>query len=214
MRLTRATFAVMLKFSGSLMNFGFLLADIYQIGQDIGDSVQGQERVENFLQYLRDIESNEHYESMSQKWEKASQMRQWTQVAKNETSERLKKEIEKQVRSEINEANPAQEPLDGPLTAEQEQLVGERFDERFDREIEEQYSQVIAKARFLTQLAVPQSIIEAQKAELLLKKQRFSSVRQSSVFRMSQVFKSQARASQRDLTSISNGSQLSSKFGY
>ena len=113
------------------------------------------------MEFMRDIDENESLAALMPKWEQASQMRKWTQKVKLNISERVKVDVETQLRDEITAANPSKEPFTDPFNEEQTELVEKRFQEKFDHEVEVVYKQVISKAHFLIKLAVPRSFLEA-----------------------------------------------------
>ena len=82
MRLTRAAFAVILKFSDSLGPFEDLIREVDKIMSDLAAkdaSLTEAQRMNSTIQLLQEQESSYAYLSILKKWEQAAQMRKWTQ---------------------------------------------------------------------------------------------------------------------------------------
>ena len=103
MKLTRAAFAVMLKFSDQTQ---VLLNLMTQIDSEGDAKTMAKEFKEN---------KNADFETLFKRWEQASQMRRWTQQVKLQLREAIEAEEIKILREEINTANPDNPPFTEPL---------------------------------------------------------------------------------------------------
>ena len=167
-KLTRAAFSVMLKFSDSVESFVKLVGVIEKTTNEIDDALNSEQTVKSIAIELKE-EPNQNYLDLLKLWEQASLMRKWTQKVKLNLSERVKADVERKFRKEITQANPSQEPFTGQFSEEQKAKVEERFDEQFDREVKAKYDEVAKKASFLVKLSIPQVFKDAKK-DLLMDK--------------------------------------------
>lgn len=127
MKLTRAAFAVILKFSNKASEFVEFSDQINNAADNIDTSGS---RVTQMKDYL---EKNcpKLFKKFAQKWEQASQMRKWTQFIKLQISESLKKRVTMDLQDEIKEQNPSAD-FKGKLTDEQKAEIEKRFNGQFD----------------------------------------------------------------------------------
>ena len=113
-KLTRACFAVMLKFGDDINEFIKFIESVDFTSNDIGDAETGDMKVKSIVNQLKSS-ANEEYFMFLKQYEQAAQMRKWTQKAKLNLSERIEKEEEAKLREEITEANPSKEKFMDPF---------------------------------------------------------------------------------------------------
>ena len=88
MKLSRAAFAVMIKFSEFFEDFIAMVDDTDMKWDELeGDEVRDIKMKEH-------LKTMAHYEQISKRWESASKMRQWVNEKKKNLIERIKKEVE------------------------------------------------------------------------------------------------------------------------
>ena len=91
----------------------------------------------------------EEFESLSKKWDQASQIRKWISTVKLQISEKIEKEEDTKYRDEYAEAHPSEDRLTGTLSDEHRDKVQERVDTRFEAETSKEFTQVKEKAKTL-----------------------------------------------------------------
>jgi len=130
MNLSRAAFAVILKFSESVASFNavkdLVIGCSGQAARDIVAKLKAEQAAE--------------FEAVLKRWETASQIRKWTQQVKLETSEAAQKEAESALRTAWNEAHPSEEPLTGELTEVQKREVEEAANAKFEAKVKDTYA--------------------------------------------------------------------------
>ena len=102
LRLSRAAFAVILKFSELTRILRTVWDEVELVCMGIDQDVKGPARLNHLAKELRDSKPQE-FEVLCKQWEQASQIRKWTQEMKKDLSEALKKECTDQLIAEINE---------------------------------------------------------------------------------------------------------------
>ena len=104
MKLTRAAFAVIIKFSEQIGIFTNVWNAVEEAGFSIdqGDLTE-QQRCEEIIMKLRDHEYADLFEIICTQWEQAAQIRRWTQEMKKDLTESLKSEITDELIREIND---------------------------------------------------------------------------------------------------------------
>ena len=137
-RLTRACFGVILKFSDDLEDFLKLAEAVDFTSKDIGDAEAGDQKLKSIVQQLKTT-TNEEYFKLLKHYEQAAWMRKWTQKAKLNLSERIDKEEEEKLRKEITEANPSKGAFVDPFDDTQLSLFRARSTDRFDAETPKKY---------------------------------------------------------------------------
>ena len=113
--ISRAAFAVMIKFSQTELDFESLNNTVTQ--QATALTSDGAQKLRDIVNQLKESK-NKEFEALLKRWESASQMRKWTQQIKLSISERTAAEAEEAFRKEHNEANPSADPLTGQLSEE------------------------------------------------------------------------------------------------
>ena len=88
MRLSRAAFAVMIKFSELFDDFGNLVDEVDMHWADLQNDEDRDVKIRNI------VKETMHYELIAKRWESASKMRQWISEKKKNLSEKVKKEVE------------------------------------------------------------------------------------------------------------------------
>lgn len=88
MRLSRATFAVMIKFSEFFQDFIDIVGEVDIMWSEFeGDA-------EREIKMKEELKKQEHFEQISKRWESASKMRQWINEKKKNMMDKVKKEVE------------------------------------------------------------------------------------------------------------------------
>ena len=159
--ISRSAFAVLIKFSQTVMNFEGLNNEIAQFATEV--TSDGVQKLKDIIGKLKESSKSE-YDVLLKRWESANQMRKWTQQIKLNISERTAVEAEEAYRKEVNDANPSAEPLTGSLSDEQKRIVEERSNTKFDEDLKTTYDGVVQKAYLLIKLQVP-SAYKAQKGK-------------------------------------------------
>ena len=103
LRLSRATFAVMIKFSEFFDEFVHIVNDIEMNWVDL----EGDEDREVKIKEL--LKSAPHYEQISKRWESASKMRQWISEKKKNLIEKIKKDVEVEYKKKKEEEKKQKE---------------------------------------------------------------------------------------------------------
>ena len=120
MQISRAAFAVMLKFADKLGNMRDLLAKLGEIlAVPPEDPAEDSRSKGKRIHKLLTDQKFEAYQSILKRWEQASQMRKWSNLVKQNLVERINKEQEEALRQEINNANPSAPPFTDELSEEQ-----------------------------------------------------------------------------------------------
>jgi len=88
MRLSRAAFAVMIKFSEFFNEFVDLVEEIDIHWSDLEGDAERELKIKDIMK------SAPHYEQIAKRWESASKMRQWISEKKKNLIEKIKKEVE------------------------------------------------------------------------------------------------------------------------
>ena len=130
MRLSRAAFGVMIKFSELFEAFVTLVDEVDMQWAEL----EGDEERDFKMKDM--VKKSMSYEGIFKRWEMASKMRQWINETKKEYIERIRKELE-------NES--------GMSETEKDDLA----DQKLDCEMQQTYAKVVEKAEFLVKLVVP-----------------------------------------------------------
>jgi len=86
MRLTRAAFAVMIKFSNDgLDKFSELVDEVEMAWSDLEKDDEREFKIKDL------IKTHKNYEQIQKRWESASKMRQWVNEKKKNLIEKIKK---------------------------------------------------------------------------------------------------------------------------
>jgi len=88
MRLSRAAFSVMIKFSEFFDDFISLVDEVDIRLEELQEDDEKDIKVKEYIKSLT------HYEQISKRWDSASKMRQWVNEKKKNLIERIKKEVE------------------------------------------------------------------------------------------------------------------------
>ena len=88
MKITRAAFGVMIKFSDLFDVFQQVVDETDLMWEDFKDDADRDTKLREHLKTLP------HFEQVAKRWESASKMRQWAQEKKKNLAERIKKEVE------------------------------------------------------------------------------------------------------------------------
>jgi hypothetical protein len=88
MRLSRASFAVMIKFSEYFEEFIQIVDEIEMHWMDLEGDEERDIKIKDILK------QTPHYEQISKRWESASKMRQWISEKKKNLIEKIKKDVE------------------------------------------------------------------------------------------------------------------------
>lgn len=103
MRLSRAAFAVMIKFSEFFEEFKMLVDEVDMMWADLeGDS-------ERDIKIKEQLKTAPHYDQIAKRWESASKMRQWISEKKKNLIEKVKKEVEAEYTKKKAEEKKKQE---------------------------------------------------------------------------------------------------------
>ena len=102
MRLSRAAFAVIIKFSEQIPLFRQLWDEIEMVGLSVDSNASATARYNQIITSVKESKANE-FEILCKQWEQASQIRKWTQELKKDLTESLKKDIMSAYLDEINE---------------------------------------------------------------------------------------------------------------
>lgn len=115
MQISRAAFAVILKFTEKIFNFEAFCDNVKLMAVDVQS--EGAQKVKEIVSQLKSSK-NADFEECLKRWETANQMRKWTQSIKLNISERTAAEEEQAFRDEYNKAHPSDDPLTGQLSEE------------------------------------------------------------------------------------------------
>ena len=88
MRLSRASFAVMIKFSEFFEEFNMLVDEVLMMWEDLEEDPERELKIKDM------IKQAPHYEQIAKRWESASKMRQWISEKKKNLIEKVKIEVE------------------------------------------------------------------------------------------------------------------------
>lgn len=157
-RISRAAFAVILKFSDSLPDFEGLTNQVAR---------HGQKSAKEVVAALKEAKSAE-FESLLKRYEAANQMRKWTQQIRLTTSERVQQEVEQAFREAWNKAHPSEAPLTGQLSEAQKQEVEAQFEAKYQTELKDVYDEVVRKAELLITLQTPAQYKRQKKSNKLM----------------------------------------------
>lgn len=103
-KLTRAAFAVIVKFSQQAGLLRSLWDEVEMIGMGLDHASKSQTaKLNELAQEIKDSTKQSEFDILCKQWEQASQIRRWTQEMKKDLSESLKKECTDQMIAEINE---------------------------------------------------------------------------------------------------------------
>lgn len=97
LRLSRASFAVMIKFSEYFEEFVHLVNEIEMNWVDLDGDADREVKIKDMLK------AAPHYEQISKRWESASKMRQWISEKKKNLIEKIKKEVEVEYKKKKDE---------------------------------------------------------------------------------------------------------------
>jgi hypothetical protein len=111
MRLSRAAFGAMLKFSEFFDTFTMLVDEVDMQWEML------QEDPERDLKLKEVVKAAPHFEGISKRWESASKMRQWIGEKKKNLIERIRKEVELEYKKKKDEEK-AKEAEAKPVTTE------------------------------------------------------------------------------------------------
>ena len=75
MRLTRAAFAVILKYSETIEKFNCLVTDVEISAVSVPEDMTGTNRLKEII---KELKTNKDFEVLCKKWESASNIRKWT----------------------------------------------------------------------------------------------------------------------------------------
>jgi len=104
MRLSRAAFAVMLKFSDSLSDTATHCTDeIDMMSMDLENDPEKDLKIKEALKTVP------NFDALMKRWESASKMRIWISDKKKNLSEKLKKEVETEYKKKKEEEKKAKE---------------------------------------------------------------------------------------------------------
>ena len=128
MRLTRAAFSVIIKFSEQISIFRGLWDEVEMVGMGLDQQLSNAAKLNELAKELKEGAKASDFEILCKQWEQASQMRKWTQEMKKDLSESLKKECTDQMIAEINEKmkKEKEEKKEKEGTAETETKDGEK----------------------------------------------------------------------------------------
>ena len=96
MEVTRAVFAVMLKFADLTQDFVHI-TELIEMEVELLDDMSDAEQA---VELIKLIKEDQHGEELIEKFERASDMRRWTQYYKLERSEKRTTELTKKLRKE------------------------------------------------------------------------------------------------------------------
>jgi hypothetical protein len=88
MRLSRAAFAVMIKFSEFFDDFQVIVDEVEMMWDQLEGDDERELKIKDHMKGLT------HYEHIAKRWESSSKMRQWINEKKKNLIERIKKEVE------------------------------------------------------------------------------------------------------------------------
>ncbi|CDW82480.1 hect e3 ubiquitin [Stylonychia lemnae] len=177
MRLTRAAFAVMIKFSHDGVDKLMELVDEFDLAySELASDDDKEFKIKDF------IKKHKNYEQIQKRWESASKMRQWVNEKKKNLIEKIKKEVETQymknkekqpqpVATEVKASDTESIQIDTStsatiqnterddrgLTEADKQTIEDQTDQKYATELNIIYEKIIEKADFLTKLCVPES---------------------------------------------------------
>lgn len=103
MRLSRAAFAVMIKFSEFFEEFNMLVDEVLMMWEDLEEDPERDLKIKDL------IKQAPHYEQIAKRWESASKMRQWISEKKKNLIEKVKKEVEAEYTKKKAEEKKKQE---------------------------------------------------------------------------------------------------------
>ena len=98
MRISRAAFAVMIKFSNLQEDFQNIVNEVDLTWEDFKDDPEKDKKVIALLKGMS------HFDNIFKRWESGSQMRKWIADKKKNLAERLTKEVEKEFYQKKKEA--------------------------------------------------------------------------------------------------------------
>lgn len=108
MRLSRAAFAVMLRFSSDGLDRFMEFVDELDL---TWSELEGDD--EKDFKFKDAIKKHKAYEQIQKRWESASKMRQWVNEKKKNLMEKVKKQIEVQyIRDKDAQPKPEQKPVE------------------------------------------------------------------------------------------------------
>lgn len=136
MRVSRAAFSVMIKFSEFYQDFIFMVDEIdmmYEMSKD---------DPERELKMKEHLKSTMHYEQIQKRWESASKMRQWVNEKKKNLIERIKKEVETEYTKKKQEEKAKQ--LEEEKKAEEKKAEEKKVEDKKneDNKVEEEVKSI------------------------------------------------------------------------
>ena len=102
LRLARAAFAAVLKFSEQLSVFRTIWDEIEMIAMGADQELKGAAKLNVIVKEIHEAKPNE-FDLLCRQFEQVSQIRKWTQEMKKDLTESLKKECTDELIAEINE---------------------------------------------------------------------------------------------------------------
>jgi len=142
MGLTRAAFALMLKFS--------ILQEPLQMLVDEVDFAYGEGEEAGSEKAPLIVKESAIFEQLFKRFETSSQMRKWFAESKNRISSEIILRLEQEAK------NQKENPLD-PLTEEEKTELEEEAGKEFEEKIARLYNDTICKTEFMLKLTVPES---------------------------------------------------------
>lgn len=135
MRLSRASFAVMIKFSEFFEDFIAMVDEVDLLWDQLEGDDERDFKIKDQLKTLT------HYEQIAKRWESASKMRQWINEKKKNLIERIKKEVEAEYTKKRDEEKKKKEEekakLDAATAAEKPAAVAESEEKKEDGAVEQ-----------------------------------------------------------------------------
>lgn len=119
MRLSRAAFAVMIKFSEYFEDFSNLIDEVDISWSDLEADEERELKIKEV------IKAALHYEQIIKRWESASKMRQWISEKKKNLIEKVKKEVEVEYSKKKEEDKKKREEVEAKLKEEADKKKAE-----------------------------------------------------------------------------------------
>jgi hypothetical protein len=103
MRLSRATFSVLIKFSEFFDDFVSIVDEVDLKYEEVKDDDDKDVKMKEAIKAMP------HYEQIFKRWESASKMRQWINEKKKNLIEKIKKDVEQEFQKQKEEAKKKEE---------------------------------------------------------------------------------------------------------
>jgi len=113
LRLTRAAFAVMIKFSEFFDSFQQIVDEVDMQWSTLEGDPEQEIKVKEI------VKSMPHYDMILKRWDSASKMRQWVNEKKNNLAEKVKKDVEAEYMEKKKESPKEEKPADDSKPAEE-----------------------------------------------------------------------------------------------